>query len=178
MRTASVWLGFLSVAVVAFAAGCGGGSGDSSASPTAAAQSPTASSAATPEAVAKRIYDDFVAMNAELRELLRGSPTAAQLKPKVAELKNRYIDKFVSSGRVRAKMSAADAAKVDAEFRRLLFAPPTIDNAALVETGNRLNATDPDLAQQLTSLNILTQYAFFELLKKQEPAEAARLGIE
>jgi hypothetical protein len=38
-------------------------------------------------------------------------------------------------------------------------------------------ATEPALALEPTSLNIITQYAFFELLKKQEPDEASRLGI-
>ena len=143
----------------------------------AAATQPTAT-VAGPEALAKVIYDDFVAMNKELAAMLTGDPAAAQLRPKVTDLKNRYVEKFVAAGRVRAKMNSADAATVESEVRRMLFASPAIDTTALSAAVQRFNSSDVELAQQITSLNILTQYAFFELLKKQEPAEAARLGIE
>ena len=38
-------------------------------------------------------------------------------------------------------------------------------------------AKDAGLGDLITSFNILTQYANFELLKKQAPEEAKRLGI-
>ena len=37
---------------------------------------------------------------------------------------------------------------------------------------------DAELAALIGSFNIITQYSQFELIKKQEPAEAERLGIE
>ena len=167
--------------LLALAVACGGdndgGSGKPGGPGTTTEATKAAPTPAGPEALAKSIYDDFVAMNKELAAMLSGEPTAAQLTPKVTELKNRYIERFVAAGRVRAKMNAGDAAKVESEVRRMLFTAPTIDISALSAAVNRFNRNDAELARQITSLNILTQYAFFELLKKQEPAEAARLGI-
>jgi hypothetical protein len=37
---------------------------------------------------------------------------------------------------------------------------------------------DPNLGKTLKDFNIITQYAFFDLLKKQAPKEAERLGIK
>ena len=37
---------------------------------------------------------------------------------------------------------------------------------------------DQEFHKLLTSFNIIGQYASFDLLKKQEPKEAARLGIK
>ena len=36
---------------------------------------------------------------------------------------------------------------------------------------------DPDLSDLIASFNIIGQYANFDLLRDQEPDEAARLGI-
>ncbi len=143
----------------------------------AAAAVPTTATVASPEDLGQTIYKDFVALHKELTAMLAGSPAAADLKPKVADLKNRYIERFVGYGRLRAKMTDADAAKVESETRRLLFASPTVNVDALSQAVQRFNPTDPALARELTSLNIITQYAFFELLKKQDPDEARRLGI-
>ena len=37
---------------------------------------------------------------------------------------------------------------------------------------------DPNLGKLIKDFNIITQYAFFDLLKKQDPKEAERLGIK
>ncbi len=37
---------------------------------------------------------------------------------------------------------------------------------------------DNSLANEISQMNILTQYADYELLKQQEPQEAVRLGIQ
>ena len=172
------------IAALALLGACGGGDDDdvggapAGTSPSTTEATKAAPAPAGPDALAKTIYDDFVAMNKELATMLAGEPTAAQLKPKVAELKARYIEKFVASGRLRAKMNATDAAAVESGVGRLIFTPPGIDTTALSAAVSRFNRTDPALAMEISSLNILTQYAFFELLKKQEPAEAARLGIQ
>ena len=38
--------------------------------------------------------------------------------------------------------------------------------------------TSQDFAVLLSTFNTLTQYAFFDVLKEQDPDEAQRLGIE
>ena len=175
-----IWMALFAAAVLALAgAACGGGStsgeGEKNESPVVS-QSPSAA-ASTPEALAAAIHKDFLALQGELATMVAGQPTAATLRPKVAELKERYIGKFVGYGRVRERMSGTDAKKVENEFSRLLFTPPTVDISALSTATARFTQTDPALSKEIASLNILTQYAFFDLLKKQEPAEAARLGI-
>ena len=41
-----------------------------------------------------------------------------------------------------------------------------------------LAKTHRELANEIAQFNVITQYANFELLKKQLPEEAERLGIE
>jgi hypothetical protein len=174
-----MWRSFL-LPVIAIAGLLAGGCGDDGGEQrTAVSTSPTATATSvSPEALAQSIYSDFVALHKELATILAGSPPAADLKPKVSELKNRYIERFVGYGRIRDTMSQTDAAKVESETRRLLFASPTVNIDALSQAVQRFNSTDPALAKELTSLNVITQYAFFELLQKQEPEEAKRLGID
>jgi hypothetical protein len=75
-------------------------------------------------------------------------------------------------------MSESERATFDSTVNSaiVLSTPPALDRlsaavASLNEAGER------DLANELSSFNILTQYAFFDLLKRQEPDEAQRLGI-
>jgi len=161
------------------AAACGGSSdkGTNKEGASAAASASPSATAASPEGLAATIHKDFVALQSELAGLLRGQPTAAELRPKITELKERYIGKFVGYGRIREKMSEGDAKKVESELSRLLFTPPTVDISPLSTATARFSQSDAALSRDIASLNILTQYAFFDLLKKQEPAEAARLGI-
>jgi hypothetical protein len=119
----------------------------------------------------------------ELVPLLEGTPPASALGPTVAEVKEKYIQKMVALGRA---VETLDQAGREAAW----------DHAAAVLEGTaesewfksyvRLydqyaaagDQTTQEFAVLLSTFNTLTQYAFFELLKAQEPEEARRLGIE
>ncbi len=119
----------------------------------------------------------------ELVPLLEGTPPASTLGPTVAEVKEKYIQKMVALGR---EVETLDQAGREAAW----------DHAAAVLEGTaesdwfksyvRLydqyaaagDQTTQEFAVLLSTFNTLTQYAFFELLKAQEPEEARRLGIE
>lgn len=47
-----------------------------------------------------------------------------------------------------------------------------------MEATNYYMSQDAALHKELSDFNILTQYASFDLLKKQAPEEAARLGLQ
>ncbi len=124
----------------------------------------------TPESLAVVIHRDFVALQRELAVLVVGQPDAARLGPKIAQPEERFTWRFAGYGRVRERMGDGDAGEVESEFSRLLFTPPTIDISPLSTATARF-------AQADGTLDILTQFALVGLLRKQEPTEAALLGI-
>ena len=71
----------------------------------------------------------------------------------------------------KAKMSARIAAALEAAADEDWY-------AVYMELYKSYAATDSEFGNLLASFNILTQYADFDLLRKQAPEEAARLGIE
>lgn len=164
----------ISALVLTAAPACGGGEGAPYAQRTAR---PTATPAkVTPEAIGKAIAADYLTMMNELNLLLAPAPMPAVLKPKVRELKDRWIAVFVAHGREREKLPESQKSDVDTAVVRELAALPTANvtliNATIART------SDLELASDLSSINILMQYSFFELLKRQLPGEAERLGIE
>ncbi|MGK2965429.1 MAG: hypothetical protein ACSLFM_07470 [Tepidiformaceae bacterium] len=79
-------------------------------------------------------------------------------------------------------MSTQDRALVSSAAVRELAALPASFQKPLIDANAHYNGVSDDpsraLASELASMNVLTRYAFFELLKQQVPAEAERLGID
>ena len=76
-------------------------------------------------------------------------------------------------------MSAADRAQVEAKVSSSFSQAASTDwYKAYAKTTTFYTTEDAELGRHVQSFNIITQYAFFELLRKQEPAEAQRLGIQ
>lgn len=169
-------------AIALLAAACGGG-GDGGAPPgppgTTATGGATATAPATPDDLASELYEVTARMRAEADTLLRANvdTPADVLGPLVAGLKDRYITEFVAIGWRREAFDAAGRAAFDSAFRRLLAADPQPDLEPYNVLTRRLDAERSPVAREVASLNILTQYAFFDLLRRQEPAEADRLGV-
>ena len=115
----------------------------------------------------------------KLTTLLDGHPPAAQVKPKVAELKEATIQDLVRLGRQYEAMGAADRDTVDSIVRAAFNRAASADwYRAYAQTTTYYAGEDQELNKQIQSFNIITQYAFYELLKKQDAAEAQRLGIK
>jgi hypothetical protein len=116
---------------------------------------------------------------ADLNELLKDRPAAADVQGEVAALKEQYIQELVEFGRQKETLSAEDRAKVNVQVQIAINGVSTDTFAAYSDALTYYQqAGEKELADIVFSFNIITQYADFDLLKQQEPDEAARLGIE
>ena len=135
----------------------------------------------TPEKWADKVYSVYEKAIIKLDEIIGNKPLLSEeLKKKVLDLKNSIIDELVILGKERDKMSELDqklsSAKLSLKLERISSNPSwsrTINDAR-----SFYFKFDPDFANIIAKFNIITQYSQFELLKKQEPKEAERLGIK
>ena len=174
----------LAALALVLASACGDDAGGTPAGPPASTPAGTATAtataaAATPGDLAGEMYAITARMRTEVDALLRANvdTPADVLGPLVAELKERYITEFVAIGWKREAFDTAGRAAFDSAFLRLLAANPRPDLEPYNVLTRRLHEERSPVAQEISSLNILTQYAFFDLLRRQEPGEADRLGL-
>ena len=120
------------------------------------------------------IYSDALT---ELTQTLKDRPEPAAVKSKVQEVKEGYIRKLVALGKLRELMNEGDRKNVDAQIGMKLNAIPSDLFNLYSQAHQYYSPKDRELAELMSGFNIITQYANFDLLKKQAPAEAARLGI-
>ncbi|HEY5639783.1 MAG TPA: hypothetical protein VIW01_07000 [Dehalococcoidia bacterium] len=168
----------LLVALTAFAACSGSDDGDGATTAPTESNTPAPASDADPEALAREMIDLYVEMNGRLADLIEQDLVVEDLAPEIAALKDEYIAIFVATGYQREAMSAEDVSSFNTTALIALNAESFEHQDALNELVSELNsAGENDLASEITSLNILTQYAQFELLWEQEPEEAERLAL-
>jgi hypothetical protein len=130
-----------------------------------------------PEVLAGVLLDNYYSAYGDLAALVAGNPPAAELKPLVAELKNRYIGIFVELGSYYEAMDATARSTVDARVG-VGFGNLNMDYFnAVSQAITYYRAEDSELADMMVDFNIITQYAFYDLLRRQDPEEAVRLGI-
>ena len=107
--------------------------------------------------------------------LLRDRPSGPTALTSVQELKESHVQEFIELGRLREALSVADRATVDARIGVGIGGISPDLFAEYQEIQADYLTTDAEIAEVVSSFNIITQYANFELLKQQEPGEAARL---
>ncbi|MCK5787133.1 MAG: hypothetical protein KAH54_11335 [Candidatus Sabulitectum sp.] len=155
-----------------FAAGCGGaaenGSGDAAVE---------VEDLSDPEALGNRVADIYVEMYANLNDLVTQGLPAEELAPLVAEMKEDYIGQFVELGAVREGMTEEQKASVDRALMSRFYDMDMDIARSVTDQINFYRPEDGALANNISQMNILTQYADYELLRAQEPEEATRLGI-
>jgi len=135
----------------------------------------------SPEKWADKVYSVYEKAIIKLDEIIGNKPPISEsLKKKVLELKNSIIDEMILLGKERDKMNELDkklsSAKLSLKLDRIASNPSwsrTINDAR-----SFYFKLDPDFANMISKFNIITQYSQFELLKKQEPKEAERIGIK
>lgn len=130
-----------------------------------------------PDELGQKIGDNYIEMFSELNNLLEKKLEVEELKPQLADLKEKYIIIFVKFGSQREKFSETEKTKVNTAIRSIFR---TMDSELMDRFNESINyyrEIDNDLANEIVTFNILTQYADYELLIKQEPEEAKRLGI-
>ncbi|GEM_PF-2259389 len=112
--------------------------------------------------------------------------TAAEALPKLKAMKEKYIEALVPLGREREAMDAPTKAQAEMALSSKLMGLQSSEDFKKyhqLATGpfngfKAKTAEEKEAAALAASVNILTQYAHFELLKKQAPKEAERLGIK
>ena len=132
----------------------------------------------SPEELGEEIMDQYSKALTELAELLKDTPEAAEASPNVDVLKEKYIQEFILLGKAKEEIDEADRSKVDLTLRmglQSIYSKPAYTNYT-----DAINPYLKDAAfyKKLADFNIITQYADFDLLKKQAPEEAQRLGIK
>jgi hypothetical protein len=138
----------------------------------------TLAQAQSPDDLGKAIFNNYLEAVKKLNELTKARPEPADLTPKVAALKEETIKKMVELGNKVAKLDESGKKKVDAKVSMAFGSTPQDVFKPFSEAQQFYSAKDTNLGKAIKDFNIITQYAFFDLLKKQAPAEAERLGIK
>ena len=169
MKWSLISIIFLSILL---AAGCGGETADGTDETSDQVEEVT-----DPEAFGNSVADIYEEMYASLNELVSRGLTAEELWPEITSMKENYIARFVALGAIREGMTEEQKQTANrtltSRFYNLDMDVFNSVNDAIVLYRDQDNA----LANEISQMNILTQYADYTLLRQQEPEEAARLGI-
>ena len=165
------------ISALAFgAAACGKKEAAPDATAAAAPAVPVASTDPA-ENLGKKIGSSYIETLKQVVAMLNDKPPAADAKAMLSDMKNWTIELMVGLGKEREALSVADRAKADMVLSNRIAATPA-DLFKEYQAGQLFYQNDRELFQLIADFNIITQYANFELLKKQLPEEAKRLGIQ
>ena len=138
----------------------------------------TLSQAQSPDELGKAIADNYLEALKRANELMKDKPEPKDLTPKVEALKEETIKKMVAFGQKVAALDEAGKKKAEAKVAMAFSATPMDVFKPFSEGQQFYTKKDPNLGKLIKDFDIITQYAFFDLLKKQDPKEAKRLGIK
>lgn len=173
--------GWIILATAFLGVGACGGSDTVDATGSEGGETPAAEEAKemTPSELGEKAGEMYIQALGELVDLMQDRPAAEELRPEVEALKERTVTKLVELGKKREALDSAGQASFDSSLRMGIRNVPSEVFTAYAE-GQRhyIDAGANDLAKMIGDFNVITQYANFELLKKQAPKEAERLGIE
>ena len=136
-----------------------------------------------PGEIADHVYQIYVDTMVQSNAALAGSPEVTEeLGSELDTIKEAAVTKLVALGHEIAAMSASDRATVEGKLSSLVSSihrnPETADvYADYQDIWKAYVKGDQEFFTKIETLNILTQYALFDLLRKQAPDEADRLGI-
>lgn len=161
--------------------GCGGGpSAYTPATQVPANETTTTEAPVTAATVATGVVDTWAEAMQRLAGLLDGTPQPVAIRAEVEDLKEEYIQRFVTYGRQRLELTSAEQEEMSSlTFLGMsaLRAEPWYQNY-MSTYKQHYSSGEVEFSNLPASFNILTQYADFDLLKQQAPEEAARLGVE
>ncbi len=134
----------------------------------------------TPEIYAEKVYAIWEESLHKLNLLIGEKPEMTEeLREKLMELKEETIQKLIVYGKQHSEMP--DAERQSSCNRMVMKMGGMASNPNWANTMNECfkhySAIDRTFSNEISKFNIITQYADFELLKKQAPAEAERLGL-
>lgn len=179
IQTLKIFSFCLVTAFLVFA--CGGGEENSMGSqstPQPAEKKAEQVAQLSPIEMGQQVADLYVNTMGELVEMLKDKPEATDVMPKVEALKEGCVTKMVDLGKKREALDEAGRTTVDSQIRMKMS---SFYNDPVFTSFNDIQQhyfQNQDFHKLVVSFNIITQYANFDLLKKQEPEEAQRLGIQ
>lgn len=146
--------------------------------PEPAAQPPAEPPAAqTSQAIGDAVGALYIDTMKQVTAALEGSPDVEVAKAELTKIKADAVGKLVELGRKRAALDGAGKAAVDRGVRGAMRRVPPEVFEAFSAAHKHYAAADRETGDLLASFNVITQYAAFELLKKQAPEEFERLGL-
>ena len=153
-------------------ASCGGGASEGDAQGSVGRDQGAADD---PDQLADQIAENYIACMDELEAILADRPDPETLKLELEELTDKYIDVFVELGQ---QVAAYDSATVDEIGREVMSSLYGRDIQWMTDASSYYQSMAPEISSMIGELNIISQYAFFDLLRDQRPSEAERLGIQ
>lgn len=175
----SLFVFLLTVSLATFA--CGGGEEQSTASVAAEKPAPVETETApemSPMELGQEIAALYEKTMRDVTELLKDKPDVSEVKSQVETMKEECVQKMFAYGKMREALDDSGKSTADLQIRlkmNSLYKDP------FFTTYNEIQQhyfQDKEFHKIVMSFNIITQYANFDLLKKQEPEEAQRLGIK
>ncbi len=132
-----------------------------------------------PDSIANQIgvvYEDgFV----KLAEITKGNPEASKIKDAVKKLKEETILKMVEIGKKRELLTDLEKKEINSKlWKSMRKLGSSAHYKSMMAAHKFYMKKDMGVANDIAAFNIITQYASFELIKKQNPVEAKRLGIK
>ena len=137
---------------------------------------PAASGAEAAENLGQKIGSSYLETLKQVVGMLNDKPAADDVKAMLTDMKSWTIDLMVDLGKERETMSVEDRATVDRVLSNRIASVPA-DLFKEYQDVQTFYKGDSELFNLIADFNIITQYANFDLLKKQLPEEAKRLGI-
>jgi hypothetical protein len=131
----------------------------------------------TAENLGKKIGSSYIETLKQIVAILNDKPALEDTKAMLTDMKNWTIELMVGLGREREALSADDRATADRVLSSRI-AGVSSDLFKEYQAGQDYYKDDRELFSLIADFNIITQYANFDLLKKQLPGEAKRLGIQ
>ena len=137
----------------------------------------------TGEDLATKTAEAYQEALSRLAAIVSSRPEAADAEQQVGELKEAVIQTMVAIGREREKFDEQAKSDADSHFGSLLWSLQG-DSDVKASWDAMKQARDyyfgqghTALADAIIDFNVITQYADFELLRRQSPGEAERLGV-
>lgn len=169
--TYKMFLFSLVVSIAVFA--CGGSGEENPAVSTPEEQTAEMS----PEELGQAIASLYEKTMKEVTELLKEKPAVADVQSKLAAMQEDCIQQMVALGKLREALGDSGRSTADLQIRLKMN---EFYKAPFFNVYNDVQQhyfQEKDFHKTIMSFNIITQYANFDLLKKQEPEEAQRLGL-
>lgn len=131
----------------------------------------------TPEELGART--DVICREAiqKVTESLKDRPPAVEVKAQIAGLKEAYVQQLVTLGHAREALGRQERAAADYAFQQAWIAGAKGDGLDAYFGVLAYYEQDEDFYQLVNSFNALASYANFDRLRRELPAEAARLGV-